>query len=119
MHNRGKTSLRENRRASGVLLPVFSLPGRYGCGSFGKEARSFIDLLAASGFSYWQVLPFGMTDEYGSPYASYGSFSGNPYFVDPELLYEEGLLTEEEVYRATVDAPYAESLRKSLTEFLK
>lgn len=107
MQNTSEAINRKNRRASGVLLPVFSLPGRYGCGSFGREALSFVDFLAESGFSYWQVLPFGMTDEYHSPYASYGSFSGNPYFIDVSLLCEAGLLTEEERKCAEIPSPYA------------
>ena len=75
------------KRGAGVLMPVFSLPGEYSCGGFGKEAENFIDLLVKGGFSYWQVLPFCMTDEYNSPYKSYSAFAGNPYFVDLDLLY--------------------------------
>ena len=56
------------KRSAGVLMHISSLWGDYGCGSFGREAREFIDFLADAGFSYWQVLPFGMVDECNSPY---------------------------------------------------
>ncbi|MBR5786628.1 MAG: 4-alpha-glucanotransferase, partial [Clostridia bacterium] len=70
-----------NKRKSGVLMHVSSLWGEYSEGSFGKEAYEWIDFLAECGFSYWQTLPFGVTDELNSPYKSFGSFSGNPFFV--------------------------------------
>ena len=68
-------------RASGVLMHVSSLYGDYSCGSFGAEAKEFIDFLKESGMSYWQVLPFGPTDSYNSPYASLSAFAGNINFV--------------------------------------
>lgn len=81
-------------------MHISSLWGDYGCGSFGREAREFIDFLADTGFSYWQVLPFGMVDECNSPYKSYSAFAGNPYFVDLPSLKDEGLLTDEELSSA-------------------
>ena len=39
----------EMKRSAGILLPVFSLPGPYGIGTLGKEARSFADFLKAAG----------------------------------------------------------------------
>ena len=93
-------------RKSGVLMHVSSLFGNYSTGSFGKEAKYFVDFLADCGFSYWQVLPFCMTDEYNSPYKSYSSFSGNPYFVDLPTLCEKGLLTAEELKAAEQSSPY-------------
>ena len=94
-------------RASGVLMHISSLFGNYSIGSFGKEAKYFIDFLKDCGFKYWQVLPFCMTDEYNSPYKSYSSFAGNLYFVDLQLLYEEGLLTTDEMYSAKQKTPYS------------
>ncbi|MBE6682090.1 MAG: 4-alpha-glucanotransferase [Ruminococcaceae bacterium] len=93
-------------RKSGVLMPVSSLYGEYSCGSFGKSAYEFIDFLEGCGFTLWQVLPFNMVDEYNSPYKSYSSFSGNPYFVDLEVLYEKGLLTDEELVSARQQSPW-------------
>ena len=82
-------------REAGILLPVFSLPGPYGIGCFSKAARRWIDALAAAGQSYWQVLPMGPTGYGDSPYQSFSTFAGNPYFIDLEALCEEGLLTRE------------------------
>ena len=94
-------------RKSGVLLHVSSLWGEYSCGGFGKSAKEFIDFLSDSGFSYWQVLPFGLVDECNSPYKSYSTFAGNPYFVDLEKLYEKGVLTEAELNNARQKTPYS------------
>ncbi len=94
------------KRSSGVLMHISSLPGKYSCGSFGKEAKAFIDFLADCGFSYWQVLPFCPIDEYNSPYKSHSAFGGNPYFINLDSLFEKGLLTEEEVKGAEQESPY-------------
>jgi len=83
-------------RKSGILLPVSSIPSKYGIGTFGKKAFEFIDLLKQSGQSYWQILPLGPTGYGDSPYQSFSTFAGNPYYIDLELLIEEGLLTEKE-----------------------
>ena len=94
------------KRKSGVLMHISSLFGGYSVGSLGKEAEYFIDFLADSGFSYWQVLPFCIPDSYGSPYKSPAAFGLNPYFIDLPTLYEEGLLTEEELVSARERTPY-------------
>ena len=83
-------------RKCGVLLPVFSLPGAYGIGCFSKEAYEFVDFLAGSGQSYWQMLPIGPTSYGDSPYQSFSTAAGNPYFIDLEELIKEGLLTKSE-----------------------
>lgn len=69
-------------RKSGILMPIFSLPSKYGIGSFSKEAYDFIDFLVESGQKYWQILPLGPTGYGNSPYQSYSTFAGNPYFID-------------------------------------
>ena len=84
------------KRACGVLLPVSSLPSKYGIGCFSKEAYQWIDQLKESGQSYWQILPLTPTSFGDSPYQSPSSFAGNPYFIDLEELIEERLLTEKE-----------------------
>lgn len=85
------------KRQAGVLLPIFSLPSKYGIGTFGKEAYNFIDKLKAGKQSYWQVLPHGPTGYGDSPYQPYSTFAGNPYFIDLEMLIEDGVLSREEV----------------------
>jgi len=80
-------------RASGILLPVSSLPSEYGIGSFSKEAYKFVDSLKAAGQKYWQILPLGPTGYGDSPYQSFSTFAGNPYFIDLEDLIEKGYIT--------------------------
>jgi len=97
--NRGiitKNERTTHMRKSGILLPVFSLPSRYGIGCFSKEAKKFIDFLEMASQSYWQILPLGPTSYGDSPYQSPSSFAGNPYFIDIDTLCGEGLLTLEE-----------------------
>ena len=85
------------RRRAGILMPLFSLPGKYGIGSFSKEAREFVRFLKEAGQSYWQILPMGPTGYGDSPYQSFSTFAGNPYFIDLSTLVEEGLLLKEEL----------------------
>ncbi|MCQ2510354.1 MAG: 4-alpha-glucanotransferase [Lachnospiraceae bacterium] len=87
-------------RTSGVLLPIFSLPGKYGIGCFSKEAYAFVDYLKESGQRIWQILPLGPTSYGDSPYQSFSTFAGNPYFIDLEVLIDQGLLTKEECEEA-------------------
>lgn len=84
-------------RASGILMPIFSLPGPYGIGTLGQAAYDFVDFLAETGQTYWQMLPIGPTGYGDSPYQSFSAFAGNPYFIDPEFLLRQGLLTESEL----------------------
>lgn len=83
-----------------MLLPVSSLPSRYGIGCFSKEAYKFVDQLKEAGQQYWQILPLGPTGFGDSPYQSYSAFAGNPYFIDLEQLIHAGYLTEEECEEA-------------------
>lgn len=83
-------------RKAGVLMPVFSLPSKYGIGTFGKEAYNFIDWLKKGRQSYWQVLPHGPVCLGNSPYQPYSTFAGNVLFIDLEILCEENLLTADE-----------------------
>ena len=88
------------KRACGVLLPISSLPSKYGIGCFSKEAYQWIDQLKEAGQSYWQILPLVPTSFGDSPYQSFSTYAGNPYFIDLEALVEEGVLTQEEVEEA-------------------
>ena len=84
-------------RASGILMPVFSLPGPFGIGTLGSEATAFVDFLAEAKQTYWQILPIGPTGYGDSPYQSFSAFAGNPYFIDFRLLAADGYLTAEEL----------------------
>lgn len=85
-----------NQRQCGVLLPISSLPSKYGIGCFSKSAYEFVDALKEAGQSLWQILPLGPTSYGDSPYQSFSTFAGNPYFISLEELIEEGVLTKEE-----------------------
>ena len=89
-------------RSAGILLPVFSLPGPYGIGSLGREARAFAEFLHNAGQRWWQVLPVGPTGAGNSPYTSESTFAGNPLLIDLEDLRDQGLLTEAELSAARV-----------------
>lgn len=109
-------------RKSGVLMHISSLPSEFSIGNFGDGAKKFIDFLYECGFSYWQVLPFCVTDDCNSPYCSYSSFSLNPYFIDPLKLYEKGLVTKEELEEQKQNSPYVceyEKLFEKRLDFLK
>lgn len=110
------------KRGSGVLTHISSLFGDYSIGGFSEHARYFIDFLSDSGFTYWQVLPFSVTDGYNSPYKSFSAFGGNPYFVDLTSLYTQGLLTEAELSSCLQKTPYVcefERLSKNRLAVLK
>ena len=83
-------------RGCGILMPVFSLPSEYGIGTFGKEAFKFVDFLEKAGQTYWQILPLNPTNYGDSPYQSFSSFAGNPYFIDIDELIDKKLLTKTE-----------------------
>ncbi|MGN6504658.1 MAG: 4-alpha-glucanotransferase, partial [Tepidisphaeraceae bacterium] len=80
------------RRASGVLLHVTSLPGRFGIGDLGPAARRWVDLLAQSHQAWWQMLPLTPTGAGHSPYTAFSAFAGNPLLISLEDLAEDGLL---------------------------
>ena len=84
-------------RSSGILLHISSLPSPYGIGNMGKAAFDFVDFLSKAGQTCWQILPVGPCGYGDSPYQSFSAFAGNPYFIDPDSLINEGLLTNEEV----------------------
>lgn len=94
-------------RASGILLPVFSLPSPYGIGTMGQSAFDFIDFLHRAGQRYWQVLPIGPTSFGDSPYQSFSTFAGNPYLIDLDLLCGQGLLDKEEITAVPCPPPGA------------
>lgn len=84
-------------RSAGILLHPTSLPGKFGIGDLGKECFNFIDFLESSGQTLWQVFPLGPTGYGDSPYQCFSAFAGNPLLISPEKLYEDGLLTAEQI----------------------
>ncbi|MCR4595333.1 MAG: 4-alpha-glucanotransferase [Lachnospiraceae bacterium] len=95
-------------RRSGILMPITAFPSAYGIGSFSKEAYAFVDFLARAEQSLWQILPLGPTGYGDSPYQSFSTFAGNPYFIDPDELVERGWLSAKDcaaTYTGASDAP--------------
>ena len=84
-------------RASGVLMPVSSLPGPYGIGGFGWNAYDFVDFLASCKQHYWQILPLTTTSYGDSPYQSFSARAGNPNFIDFAELIEAGYLEQRDI----------------------
>jgi len=107
-------------RSAGILLPVFSLPSEYGMGSVGAAAREFVDFLAEAGQRWWQILPVVPAGGGNSPYSSICTHAGDPLLIDPELLCDDGLVTEEELEEAKlpvtdrVDYPAVRAARTKL-----
>ena len=84
-------------RSSGILMHISSLPSEYGIGDFGKKAYEFVDFLKKSKQKLWQVLPMGPTGYGDSPYQSFSTYAGNPYFIDIEDLYQLGYLDKDDL----------------------
>lgn len=83
-------------RKSGILLPISSIPAKYGVGTFSKQAYEFVDFLVEAGQKIWQILPLGPTSYGDSPYQSFSTFAGNPYFIDLEQLMKLGYISKED-----------------------
>ena len=84
-------------KKTGILLPIFALPNKYGIGTLGKKAYKFIDFLSNSKQDLWQILPTNPTSFGDSPYQSFSTFAQNPYFIDLEMLVEDKLLTNKDL----------------------
>ena len=85
------------QRFSGILMPISALPSPYGIGTIGEAARKFADFLKSAGQKYWQILPIGPTSYGDSPYQSFSSYAGNPYFIDLDILCAEKLLSKKDL----------------------
>ncbi len=84
-------------RESGILMHITSLPGPYGVGTMGANARAFVDFLKKAGQKLWQILPLSPTGYGDSPYQSCSAYAGNHYLIDLDLLVADGLLKEEDL----------------------
>lgn len=85
-----------SNRKNGILMHISSVPGNTGIGTLGKNSYRFVDFLKETKQTYWQILPVGPTSYGDSPYQSFSTFAGNPYFIDLEILAEEGWLSKED-----------------------
>ena len=102
-------------RGCGILLPISSLPNKYGFGCFSREAYDFIDYLSGLGMKYWQILPLGPVDDYGSPYSSVSAFAGEPLYIDIEQILDADEIA---FYKLSKDLPFPE-YKKRKNEALK
>ncbi|RMF43657.1 MAG: 4-alpha-glucanotransferase [Deltaproteobacteria bacterium] len=108
-----------DRRRSGLLLHLSSLPAPYGIGDMGRSALAFLDFLREAGQSIWQILPIHPTGYGNSPYSACSTFAGNPLFIDIDGLVADGDLLDEDVapWRrdvAATDYDYARRCRREL-----
>lgn len=87
----------KDQRATGTLLHISSLPGRFGIGDMGEAAYRFVDFLVESGQKYWQILPTGDPGPAYTPYQSISAFAGNPLFIDIDALKGMELLSDHEI----------------------
>ncbi len=102
------------KRSGGVLVGLTSFPGPYGIGDMGKGAHDFVDFLKYAGQRLWQILPLGPTSYGDSPYQSFSTFAGNPLLISPDLLVEEGYLSQEDLKEIPDFDPYAVDYGKVL-----
>ena len=74
----------------GILLPIFSLPSKYGVGDFGKEAYEFIDILSENNIKYWEILPINDGGQY--PYSPRSYYALNKTYISIDFLIDLGLI---------------------------
>ena len=98
--------MNDQKRTSGILFHITSLPGEFGIGTFGKSAKNFVDFLSQCGFSWWQILPLSPIDNYNSPYKSLSAFGGNIYLIDPQTLYDLKLVTNSDLDSQKIASDY-------------
>jgi 4-alpha-glucanotransferase len=100
LHNKdrkNKNTIFPVKRASGVLLHITSLPGKFGIGDFGDSCFNFIEFLKENNFHLWQVLPLNYPDFSNSPYSSLSAFAGNPLLINLEKLVDFGLISNDSI----------------------
>lgn len=103
----------------GVLMPVASLPNRFGSGDFGQESYRFVDDLAEAGFGLWQILPLNPLGYGNSPYQPFSSFAMDEIYISLDLLEKKGLLEHVPSYLKDADAVRYEECRKFRTKYLR
>ena len=106
-------------RSAGVIMHIASLPGKFGIGTFGKEAYEYVEFLFKSGLKYWQILPLGQTGYGDSPYQSFSAFAGNPYFIDFDILNKEGILNKEDYVNENYGQEAGDSILQELAALIR
>lgn len=85
-------------RKAGILMPIASLPSKYGVGDFGSSSYEFVDLISESGFKIWQILPLNPLGYGSSPYQAYSSYAMDEIYLSLDFLKEEGLILSTDPY---------------------
>ena len=75
-------------KEKGILLPIFSLPSKYGIGDFGYEAYQFINILSENNIKYWEVLPINECDKH--PYSPISYYALEEDYISLDKLKEQG-----------------------------
>ena len=107
-------------KEKGILLPIFSLPSKYGIGDFGKEAYEFIDILSENGISYWEILPINACDRL--PYSPLSYYALEEDYISLDKLKESGLIEnieEREIRNRVVYDDFKEKYYKEAFEKFK
>lgn len=105
------------KKQAGILMPVASLPNRFGSGDFGPDAYRFADAIAEAGFSIWQLLPLNPLGYGNSPYQPYSSYAMDEIYISIDLLEKEGLVSKHADYRKrskTIDYPKVRAYRERI-----
>ena len=111
--------MNSNMRKAGILMPVASLPGRHGCGTFGKEAYDFVKMIHQSGLGIWQLLPLNPLGYGNSPYQPYSSYAVDELYISLDVLAQQGLLEMVPSYHRNDDAIQYEEVRQYHDKYLR
>ncbi len=106
-------------RKAGILMPVASLPGRHGCGTFGKEAYDFVKMIHQSGLGIWQLLPLNPLGYGNSPYQPYSSYAVDELYISLDVLAQQGLLEKVPSYHRNDDEIQYEVVRAFHDKYLR
>lgn len=104
-------------KEKGILLPIFSLPSKYGIGDFGKEAYEFIDILNENNMKYWQILPINACQNL--PYSPQSYYALNENYISLDMLEEDGLIKNAEVRENINRVKYDDFKKKYYYEAFK
>lgn len=111
--------MNSNMRKAGILMPVASLPGRHGCGTFGKEAYDFVKMMHQSGLGIWQLLPLNPLGYGNSPYQPYSSYAVDELYISLDILAQQGLLEKVPSYHRNDDEIQYEAVRVYYDKYLR
>ena len=108
-------------KEKGILLPIFSLPSKYGIGDFGEEAYEFIDILSENNIKYWGILPINACDRL--PYSPLSYYALEENYISLNKLKEYKLIEKpeerEQKERAVYDDFKEKYFKEAYAKFIK